>query len=68
RQIKVNSFDETIASVKIYDLKGSLIYEKDKVGKNEFIIDHLKSGDQFMIVMTQLESGKWISEEIIFHD
>ncbi|HSD08143.1 T9SS sorting signal type C domain-containing protein [Flavobacterium sp.] len=68
RQIKINSFAETIASVKIYDLKGSLIYENDKVNKNEFIINHLKSSNQFLIVMAQLENGKWISEEIIFHD
>jgi len=68
RQIKVNSFDETISAIKVYDLNGSVIYEKEKVNNNEFIIDHLKSSDQFMIVMTQLENGKWITEEIIFHD
>jgi hypothetical protein len=67
-QIKINSFDSTISSVKVYDLKGSLLYEKNKVGKNEFSISHLNSSDQFMIVMIQLEDGKWISEEIIFHD
>jgi len=67
-QIKVNSFDENIVAVKVYDLKGSLVYEKDKVDKNEFIIDHLTSSDQFLIVMIQLENGKWVTEEIIFHD
>jgi hypothetical protein len=67
-QIKINSFDNTISSIKVYDLKGSLLYEKDKLDKNEFCIDHLNSSDQFMIVMIQLEDGKWISEEIIFHD
>ncbi|WP_211319944.1 Ig-like domain-containing protein [Flavobacterium aquicola] len=67
-QIKINSFDSSLSSVKIFDLKGSLLYEKDKVGKNEFTVDHLNSSNQFMIVMVQLEDGKWISEEIIFHD
>jgi len=67
-QIKINSSDQSISSVMVYDLKGSLIYEKNKIGTNEFSIDHLTSGSQFMIVMTQLEDGKWISEEIIFHD
>jgi hypothetical protein len=38
------------------------------VDKNEFIVDHLISSNQFMIVMVQLEDGKWVSEEIIFHD
>ncbi|WP_348823679.1 beta strand repeat-containing protein [Flavobacterium aestuarii] len=67
-QIKVNSFDKAISSVKVYDLKGSMLFEKDKVDKNEFLIDRLASSSQFMIVMIQLDDGKWVSEEIIFHD
>jgi len=67
RQIKVNSVDESIVSIKIYDLKGSLIYEKNKINKNEVIIDHLNSTNQLLIVKTQLESGKWASKKIIFH-
>jgi len=67
-QIKINSFDQAISSVKVYDLKGSLIFEKNKVNLNAFVVDHLTTSNQFLIVMTQLESGKWTSEEIIFHD
>ncbi|REG91197.1 YDG domain-containing protein [Flavobacterium aquicola] len=67
-QIKINSFDKALSSVKIYDLKGSLLYEKNKVNKNEFIVDHFVSSNQFMIVTVQLEDGKWVTEEIIFHD
>jgi hypothetical protein len=67
-QIKINSFDQIVHSVKVFDLKGSLLYERNKVDKNEFIIDTLTASSQFMIVMVQLEDGKWISEEIIFHD
>ncbi|WP_348823678.1 beta strand repeat-containing protein [Flavobacterium aestuarii] len=67
-QIKINSFDKAVSSVKVYDLKGSLLYEKNKVNRNEFLIDHFASSSQFMIVMIQLEDGKWVSEEIIFHD
>jgi hypothetical protein len=68
REIKINSFDQTISSVKVYDLKGSLLYDKAKVNTNEFVVDTLNAGNQFMIVMVQLEDGKWINEEIIFHD
>jgi hypothetical protein len=67
-RVKINSFDKTISSVKVYDLKGSLLYEKNKVDVNEFIINQLASTTQFMIVMVQLEDGNWVSEEIIFHD
>ncbi|WP_281636612.1 beta strand repeat-containing protein [Flavobacterium marginilacus] len=68
REIKVNSFDQTISSVKVYDLKGSLLYDKNKVNKNEFIVDTLNAADQVMIVMIELEDGTRISEEIIFHE
>jgi hypothetical protein len=68
REIKINSFDQIVNSVKVFDLKGSLLYERNKVNKNEFSIDTLTASSQFMVVMVQLEDGKWISEEIIFHD
>jgi hypothetical protein len=67
-QIKVNSFDQSLTSVNVYDLKGSLLYQKNKLDTKEFIIDQLNSSNQFMIVMVQLENGKWVSEEIIFHE
>jgi hypothetical protein len=64
--IKINSFDETIDNVTVYDLKGSLVYEKSHVDANEFIIPNFNSSDQFLIVMVQLDNGKWITKEIIF--
>jgi hypothetical protein len=67
-KIKINSFDQTIASVLIYDLKGSLLYEKKNVNKNEFSIENLASSDQFLIVLTQLTDDKWVTKEIIFHE
>ncbi|MGQ7946091.1 hypothetical protein [Flavobacterium sp. WC2509] len=67
-RVKINSFDQTISSVNVYDLKGSLIYVKNKVGQKEFSIENLATSNQFLIVMVQLEDGKWVSEEIIFHD
>ena len=42
-QIKVNSFDETIASLMVYDLRGRLLYENGSVNTSEFIIQNLKS-------------------------
>jgi hypothetical protein len=68
RQIKINSLEQIISSVKVYDLKGSLLYEKDKVNNKDFIITQLQSSTQILIVKTQLEDGKWVSEKVIFHD
>jgi hypothetical protein len=65
-QIKINSLDETIGMVMVYDLTGKLLYQNEHVNKNEFVIHNLKSSDQFLIVLTQLLNGKWITQEIVF--
>ncbi|WP_348798125.1 calcium-binding protein [Flavobacterium adhaerens] len=66
-RIKINSFDQSLKTVKVYDLKGSLLFDKNKLDSKEFIIDQLNAADQIMIVMVQLENGKWMSKEIVFH-
>ncbi|MBF4473535.1 T9SS sorting signal type C domain-containing protein [Flavobacterium sp. HJJ] len=68
QQIKIDSFDQIMSSVKVYDLKGNLLYENNKVDKNEFRIDHITASNQLLIVAVQLENGKRISEKIIFKD
>ncbi|WP_348798123.1 hypothetical protein [Flavobacterium adhaerens] len=65
-KIKINSFDQKLTAVKIYDLKGAVIYDKEKIGTNQFTVEHLNTADQIMIVMVQLENGKWMSDEIVF--
>ena len=68
RQIKINSFDETMAAVMVYDLRGRMLYENNHVNANEFIIQGLNASDQFLIVMTQLTNGKWVTKEIVFRN
>jgi hypothetical protein len=65
-QIKINSFDETISKVMVYDLTGRLLFENENINKNEYIIQNLNSTDQFLIVITQLVNGKWVTKEIVF--
>jgi hypothetical protein len=65
-QIKINSFDETIGMVMVYDLRGRLLFQNDHVNKNEYVIQNLDSSDQFLIVLTQLINGKWVTKEIVF--
>jgi hypothetical protein len=65
-QIKINSFDETIAQVKVYDLRGRLLYAKKDINTNEFSIVNLASSDQLLIVVTQLINGQRVAQEIIF--
>jgi hypothetical protein len=65
-QIKINAFEETMAKVLVYDLRGRLLYENNGVHSNELTLRSLVSGDQFLIVVTQLTNGKWVTKEIIF--
>jgi uncharacterized protein YjdB len=65
-QIKINTFEMTMAKVMVYDLRGRLLYQNNAVNSNEFIIPDLNASDQFLIVMTQLIEGKWVTKEIIY--
>lgn len=64
--IKINSFDQTIDKVMVYDLKGSLLYEKNQLNGNEFTIPNFNSSKQFLIVMVQLSNGKGITKKVAF--
>jgi len=66
KQIKINSFSETIDKVAIYDLLGRQIYQKDKVNSNELSITNLVSSRQTLIVKTTLQNGKMATDKIIY--
>ena len=65
-QIKINSFNERISAVKVYDLRGRLLYENTAISGTEFIIQNLAAANQVLIINTQLEKEKWVSNKIIF--
>jgi hypothetical protein len=66
RQIKINSFDETIRTVMVYDLNGRLLYQKEDVNTYEFNIADKELAKQIVIVITVLSNGTRQSNEIIF--
>jgi hypothetical protein len=66
KQIKINSFADTIDKVTIYDLAGRQIYQKDKVNNNELSIANLVSSHQALVVKTSLLNGKTVTDKIIF--
>ncbi|WP_281227179.1 hypothetical protein [Flavobacterium aquiphilum] len=66
KQIKVNSFDQIIDKVLVYDLKASLLYQKEDINSSEFVISNFASIEQFLIVQVLLKNGKWITKEIVF--
>lgn len=65
-KITIHSFNAAIEKVMFYDLKGCLLYQKEQLNTNEFTIANFDHSNQFLIVMIQLVSGKWISKEIVF--
>ena len=66
KQIKVNSFNETIDTVSVYDLSGRQIYQKTNVNTNELSIANLVSSHQTFVVKTSLQSGKVFTDKIIY--
>ncbi|MBF2707120.1 T9SS sorting signal type C domain-containing protein [Flavobacterium soyangense] len=66
KQLKINSFAETIDKVAIYDLSGKQIYQKDKVNSSELSIANLVSSRQTLIVKTVLQNGTTVTDKIIF--
>jgi hypothetical protein len=66
KQIKINSFAETIDKVVIYDLLGRQIYQKGNVDSNELSISNLVSSRQVLIVKTRLQNGQEVSNKIVY--
>jgi hypothetical protein len=65
-QIKINSFDEKVEKIRIYDLRGRLLYQNENVNTNEFDIVDNDLAKQIVIVVTVLSNGTRQSNEIIF--
>ena len=66
KQIKIDSFAETIDGVAIYDVAGRQIYQKNKVNSNELSIPNFVSSHQILIVKTTLQNGKTVSNKIVY--
>jgi hypothetical protein len=66
KQIKVNSFAETIKNVVVYDLLGRQLYQKENVNSNELVITDFVSSNQALIVKTTLQNGTIATNKIVF--
>jgi hypothetical protein len=65
-QISVNSFEEIIEKVFVYDLNGKQIYEKGQVNTNEFSTPALVLNNQVFIVKITLQNGKTVIKKAVF--
>jgi hypothetical protein len=66
KQIKINSFAETIDKILIYDLLGRQVFQKTNVNNNELSIANLISSHQTLVVKTVLQNGNTFTDKIIY--
>ena len=66
KEIKINSFAETIDKVVIYDLLGRQVFQKTNVNNNELSIANLISSHQTLVVKTLLQNGNTFTDKIIY--
>lgn len=66
RQIKINSFRESIRTVVVCDLKGRFLYQKEDVNTYGFSIADKELAKQIVIIITVLSNGTRQSNEILF--
>lgn len=64
--IKVNSSNENIKEVSLFDISGKVIYQKAKVGTTELSISNLQSADQVLLVKIILENNYTTTKKVIF--
>nr|WP_315258557.1 T9SS sorting signal type C domain-containing protein [uncultured Flavobacterium sp.] len=64
-QININSFEEIIDNVFVFDLNGKLIYEKEQVNTNEFSTPTLIFSNQMVVVKVTLQNGKTVIKKAI---
>ncbi len=65
QDISISSGITTMTGVKVYDLRGSLLYSNDSVNATETVITGLQSQEQMLIIEVATEKGK-VSKKIIF--
>lgn len=66
KQKKVNSAVETIDEILIYDLLGRLLFKKEKVDSNEFVIPNLISNQQTLLAKVILYNGQTVTKKLIY--
>ncbi|RZJ76006.1 MAG: T9SS sorting signal type C domain-containing protein [Flavobacterium sp.] len=66
RNLVVNSGTAVMASVKVFDTRGRLVYERSNINAGETVISDLRAQEQMLIVqVTTVENGK-VSKKVIY--
>ena len=66
KEIKINSSDEMMEKILIYDVLGRQIYGKAKVNDKELRIRNLLSSQQLLLVKIVLQNGQTVTKKMIY--
>jgi hypothetical protein len=66
KQLRINSLEDEIDKVQVYDLLGRLIYHKNNLNTTEFVISNIASNSQALLVKVGLRSGKTTTRKILY--
>jgi hypothetical protein len=65
RAINVDTFNQKMSKVYVYDVSGNLVYRKDSVGNSKLTIDNLKS-NQILVVKVVLDNNQTQTKKVIY--
>lgn len=64
--INVETLNENIDEVLVYDMSGSLIYKKEKIGDSKLVIDNLTNRHQILIVKVVLDNNRTETKKVSY--
>lgn len=64
--INIESFNENIKKIAIFDISGNELYKKDKLETKKVSIQNLLSPHQILLVKVNFQNGKSTSKKVIF--
>ena len=66
QSIHINASNINLQEVKIYDVRGALLYSKNNINSTELVISNLASSQQILLVNIKSTEGKTVTKKIIF--
>ncbi|MEA9415235.1 T9SS sorting signal type C domain-containing protein [Flavobacterium sp. PL02] len=66
KEIQINTLNQTIDAVYVYDTSGKLLYQKDKIGNPKLTIENLKLSNQVLIVKVILDNKHTETKKVIY--
>jgi hypothetical protein len=64
-QITINSVEDSISDVFVFNMGQKQLFEKRNVNTTEFVISNLNAKKQVLIIKTQLKNGNWTTSKVV---